>query len=205
IISGGALQLGANTGAAGFYELSNGTANVSAAGGVIVGSLGVGTFKHSGGVHIISNGALKLGDGVAAAGNYELSGGSVTAGAGGVLVGRLGMGTFIHSGGVHIVTTLGSALRLGADSGGSGFYQLSETGSLTATFENIGDNGTGNFQQIGGMNVVNGSLMVAANPGSQGNYSISSGSLLAKQPLVNSNGPLNYDGGSLNAFAFAPS
>src|SRR5437667_10265620 len=150
-----ALTLGVNSLDSGIYNLSGGSVNSSAAGGVIVGSLGVGTFKHSGGVHINSNGAVKLGDGVAAAGNYELSGGSVTAGAGGVLVGRLGMGTFIHSGGVHIVTTLGSALRLGADSGGSGFYQLSETGSLTATFETIGDNGAGNFHLICRTHVVN--------------------------------------------------
>src|SRR5205823_759311 len=109
-------------GAVGFYDLSNGSVNVSAAGGVIVGSIGLGTFQHTGGTHVITSSAgLKLGDNLGAVGAYNLSAGIVDASgsvAGGVIVGNFGVGTFHHTGGVHIVTASNSALRLGASSGG---------------------------------------------------------------------------------------
>ncbi|MHB8258289.1 MAG: hypothetical protein ACYDE0_13800, partial [Acidiferrobacterales bacterium] len=171
----GNLFLGASSGGTGSYTLSGGTLTV---GGNIVGGSGTssftidgGTLNVGGGNGSINVGTFTVGDS-GGAGNYALSGGSLTVST--EYVGNSGTGTFTQSGGTD---TTGN-LYLGFDYGGSGNYALSGTGSLSASYEYVGDSGTGTFTQSGGTNTVSENLFLGEN--GSGTYALSgTGSLSA--------------------------
>src|SRR4030095_6038090 len=89
-------------------------------------ALGVGTFNHSGGVHIVSNGPLKLGGNSLASGFYDLTGGALNANT--ILVDRNGQ--FSYGGG-----DLGVQSLLLSNNGramlSSGAHKVLQTTSLT--------------------------------------------------------------------------
>jgi len=75
-------------------------------------------------------------------------------------------------------------LHLGLDSTESGTLVLSGTGQLSAHYEHIGWEGTGTFTQTGGTHTVSSSLYLGFEPGSDGTYDISGGSLNVKNLYV---------------------
>ena len=84
-------------------------------------------------------------------------------------MGYSGTGTFTQSGGS---STLGS-LWVGYNSGGSGTYALSGSGSLWAYYGYVGYSGTGAFLQSGGTNTVASSLYLGYYSGVSGTYGLS--------------------------------
>lgn len=95
-------------------------------------------------------------------------------------IGPNGRGIFNQTGGKNSLSTI--ALRLGDFAGGSGIYNLSDTGILAAnTDEIVGYSGTGTINQSGGTNTITGPdehLYLGANGGT-GNYALTGGSLSA--------------------------
>ncbi|MGP8049533.1 MAG: autotransporter domain-containing protein [Desulfobaccales bacterium] len=93
-------------------------------------------------------------------------------------IGQNSTGTLIQGG---FSNTVNNNLELGQNAGASGSYTLSDSGSgsllSVAGNEYIGYSGTGTFTQSGGANTVTGILILAANAGSSGTYSLSGGSL----------------------------
>jgi hypothetical protein len=109
-------------------------------------------------------GRLKINDTVSG-----ISGGSLTAD--NEYIGYSANGKWTHSSGNNTVT---SSLYLGYNSGSSGIYNLSETGSLkTSYYEYIGYSGTGTFNQTGGTNLFSSDLYLGYNAGSSGTYNLS--------------------------------
>jgi hypothetical protein len=110
-------------------------------------------------------------------------------------IGSRGIGIFDQSAGVH---TVASDFRLGEISGSSGTYNLGGTGQLNiGGFMRIGDAGQGIFNQNGGDVVVTGAggegVTVAYQPGGQGAYNMSKGSLTAG--LITNNGHFTVQNG----------
>ena len=92
-------------------------------------------------------------------------------------VGYSGTGTITQIGGTNTIDPSVGSLILGAMSSGRGVYNLSGTGSLTASSEYIGSNGTGTFNQDGGTNTVSSQLFLGQGTGGSGSYNLSSGNL----------------------------
>jgi hypothetical protein len=143
---------------------------------------GVGVLTQSAGVN--SSGQILMGVGSLDYGSYVLNGnGTVTTGE--LYVGFGGSGDFEQSDGENTV----SVLHLAWLAGSTGSYNLSSSGSMTATArEEIGVRGPGSFVQSGGVNVVGtgssnqllfGYLYLGRGTGSSGTYRLSSGSLIA--------------------------
>jgi hypothetical protein len=154
------LSLGYYYGSTGTYNLSGGTltaTNIDLKGVLTVINVG-GTFTQSGG-------SLNFN-------NFYQYGGS--ANFQDLYIGKNPGDsiTFIQSGGTN---TVSNGLRLGANSGTSGTYELSGTGNLTATFENIGAYGTGTFTQTGGTNSVTNTLFLGYYSGGSGTYELRGG------------------------------
>jgi autotransporter-associated beta strand protein len=139
-------------------------------------------------VYIQNGGTAEISYGNAAAYILTLDGGSVSLSGSGSLsvsgneyVGYNGEGTFTQTGGAN-VDTAPNALILGANSGSNGTYTLS-AGTITLTSptlanftyftEIVGGSGTGTFNQTGGTQTINQSLVVGNVVGSSGNYSLS--------------------------------
>ena len=100
---------------------------------------------------------------------------------------------FIQSGG----TNTGTGLRVGNQGGSSGTYNLSN-GLFRATYEYVGQSGTGVVNQTGGNNTVtdtpgHGSLVLGGFPGSSGTYNLSNGLLSVDESIVG-----NYGAGVMN-------
>jgi hypothetical protein len=77
---------------------------------------------------------------------------------------------------------------LGRLSSGSGTYNLSGTGSLSAGIERIGSFGIGIFTQNGGTNTVGQSLILGSNPAGSGSYHLGNGNLSAATEVIGSAG-----------------
>lgn len=109
------------------------------------------------------------------------------------ILGGYGFGTFTHSGGTHAV----NELYIGHFNGGSGTYNLSGSGSLTAATENVGVDGTGSFFQSGGTHAVN-TLLLGNNIGGSGNYYLIGGNLTAGSEIIGLSGTgfFNQDSGA---------
>ncbi len=93
-------------------------------------------------------------------------------------LGSIGSGTLVMSSGS---LTVSSYLYLGSDLGSSGTYILSGISQLSANIENIGNSGTGTFNQIGGTNLISSNLTLGFNYGPavyslSGNGYVSAGS-----------------------------
>ena len=153
-----------------------------------MGNSGSGTFNQSGGTNTVSNN-LSLGASSGSSGTYSLSGGSLS----GCweYIGPSGSGTFTQSGGSHTVWDL---MVLG-----SGTYNLSNTGSLTASYwEDVSNNGA--FIQSGGTNAAN-CFSLGWYTGGTGTYSLNGGSLVvANSAFIGDfgNGSFTQSGGSVS-------
>jgi len=80
-------------------------------------------------------------------------------------------------------TQLAELVYLGFNASGIGTYNMSG-GTLSATGETVGNDGTGTFNQFGGSNSVGfGGVNVASNPGSTGAYNLFGGTLTG--PVIN--------------------
>ncbi len=174
----GDLYLGNNSGARGSYNLSAGLLDPA---DEYVGYSGTASITQSGGTNTVT-GDLYLGLVSTGNGTYNLSdsgsGSSFSVG-GSEYIGFDGSGAFTQSGGTH---TVSGDLNLGYNSGASGTYSLSGTGSLSvAGSEYIGYAGTGAFTQGGGSNSVTTDLILGYTDGSgnngSGSYNLSGGSL----------------------------
>jgi hypothetical protein len=192
------LTLGEHVGyfspSVGTYELQGGSLTAK---NLIVGSHGSGTFKHTVGTNTSTY--LYLGEQKLSNGTYELSGaGSVQSFS--QYVGYSGTGVFKQTGGVNEVrpNKLGmfGNLILGSEASGSGIYELSGTGRLSAKTAVIGQKGSGTFTQMGGTFAVTDQLLLAAEAGSSGNYNLREGNLTAGSIQVNSDGSFNQSAGT---------
>ena len=184
----GSLYLGNNVGDRGTYNLG-GNGQLTAA-TEYVGYSGTGTFTQSGGANSIGSyysGPLYVGANAGGSGSYSLSGSGLLS-ANSEYVGSSGTGTFTQTGGTNNVNSYyAGSLTLGANAGGSGAYNLSGSGLLSANSEYLGYSGTGSFTQSGGTHTTN-SLYLGYNAGSSGSYSLSgSGQLSATSEYVGYN------------------
>ena len=108
-------------------------------------------------------------------------------------VGYSGTGTFTQSGGANNIGYYGyygyygyghyryyvsGPLYLGNNAGGSGAYNLSGSGQLSASSVYVGYSGTGTFTQSGGTNSTSG-LYLGNNAGGSGAYSLGGSGLLS--------------------------
>ena len=131
-----------------------------------VGYSGTGLFTQSGGSNSIycwySTSGLYVGYNSGSTGIYTLSGGTLSVTCGyeaAEFVGYSGTGTFLQSGGTNNVAStqnLGGSLCLGWNSGASGTYNLSGTGTLKASYFAGGRHWHGGFSQSGGTANVGG-------------------------------------------------
>jgi RHS repeat-associated protein len=175
--SGGSLTVATILQVNNAFTLS-GSAVLAVGGNEYIGDTGTGTFTQTGGQNTCAG--LYLGYSAGDSGFYSLSGtGNLTVG-GSEFVGNSGSGTFNQSGGTNTISSSNS-LYLGNNSGSIGIYSLSGTGSLSVGgYEQIGYSGAGTFTQNGGSNFIGGvALGIASNSGSTGNYTLTSGTLVA--------------------------
>ncbi len=96
------------------------------------------------------------------------------------VVGVSGNATFDQSGG----TNTAYGLYVGFQSGSTGTYNLSGSGTLSAASENIGHFGTGTFNQSGATNTVTDLLSVGDRLGSVGVYNLSNTGVLSANGAV---------------------
>ena len=120
-------------------------------------------------------------------------------------MGYSGAGTFTQTGGTNNIITINlqnGSLVLGSYAGGSGTYNLSGNGLLSASYENVGYSGTGTFTQTGGTNSVGDLYLGNLYPGyvNVGTYNLNGGLLI---PSSMGQGPgtvaFNFNGGTLRA------
>jgi T5SS/PEP-CTERM-associated repeat protein len=165
------LENGAGTAAT---TLSMAANNLTVSGYEIVGRIGAGYFNQSGGVNTISGAnGLFLGFNPGATGTYALSAAGTLSAGSSEQIGFSGAGHFIQSGGLNTITS-GNSLYIGDNSGATGFYTLSGTGSLSVSgYQYVGFSGTGTFTQTGGTNTVDDDLNVGARDGAAGYYGLS--------------------------------
>lgn len=199
----GTLYLGYNGYSSGSYNLSAGSLS---AGYEYVGNSGAGTFTQSGGTNtcryplyvgynsgssgtynqsggvntITNNAPLYLGDFGSSSGSYNLSGsGSLSAVS--EYLGYTGSGTFTQSGGTNNIGNGSNPpgyLYLGYNSGAGGTYNLSGSGLLSASYENVGQSGTGTFTQSGGTNACSSNLYLTTFSSGTCAYNLSGAGLL---------------------------
>jgi outer membrane autotransporter protein len=196
------LFLGMAPTGVGTYELRDG--NLFEGNNASIGVSGRGTFTQSGGSHSVAV-DLILGDNSGSQGTYNLSGGSLLLAAtfapSTAYVGNSGTGIFNQSGGTNTVT---GDLILGNSSRGIGIYNLGGgslliTGPVGSGNANIGYSGIGVFYQTGGTHTVTGAMTLAVNPGSQGFYNLSGGTLTVDNNIyLNAGGFFNQTGGTLS-------
>ena len=191
ISSNSPLFIGDQVGSSGTYNLSGGALSTSTT-DEIVGGNGAGTFNQTGGTNAIYVSAqnlsfeLILGNISGSTGTYQLSGNGSLVVNGIEVVGNSGAGSFIQSGGSNTIfdPTGGKfSLRIGVSSGSNGAYTLSGGSLTTVGNEDVGANGTGTFNQTGGINSITGfgTLNVGISNGSSGSYSISGGTINVSQ------------------------
>jgi hypothetical protein len=199
--------------AIGTFTQGGGSLTVSGSEYVSIG--GSGTFTQSGGVHTVGSTLspqnLSIGNSSNGTGNYLLSNGSLTV-TGVEYVGNGGAGIFTQTGGVHTVGPTSSQqplyvnLYIGNGAGSPGTYNLSGNGSLTVGgSEIVGYQGTGTFNQTGGVNLIGSASDVqflAVGAGGitygQGTYVLSGGTLNTSDEEVGGttgSGTFNQSGG----------
>jgi autotransporter-associated beta strand protein len=117
----------------------------------IVGDTGIGTFIQTAGTNTTTD--LYLGRHTSGKGVYQLSGSGQLIASNGELMGNGGTGSFIQTGGINKCGYLlfGNGSYYGATNA-SGTYDLSGTGQVIATAEEIGIYGSGTFNHSGGTN-----------------------------------------------------
>jgi T5SS/PEP-CTERM-associated repeat protein len=185
----------------GYDSAANGTYNFSGLGSVqattaYVGHSGAGTFNQSAPSPAKTEFRdLYLGYNIGSTGTYNLTGTSSLTASRSQYVGHSGVGSFYHSAGTNTVNsdyTL-SGLYLGYNSGASGTYTLTGTGTLKSPYVYIGYSGTGTFNQFGGTNTIHylsplweyyGTLILGCSSGSSGTYCLTGGQLNADRQFI---------------------
>jgi hypothetical protein len=166
----------------GSFSMTGGTVSIPVAG----------AFYQYGGT-FYSNQIVSIDSASGNIGTYYLDGGSMTvngSGYTGVIIGDSNVGTFVQNGGTFTFTPSQNTYEftLGLNSAGSGYY-TQYAGLLSTYDEQIGLNGTGNFNQIGGTNTLGSELDLGYYAGSSGTYSLSGGSLIMNgEELIGFNG-----------------
>jgi len=206
-INGGLMTVGAtstfgeggslNVGSAGTASVLGGSLSVANTLNVGIGG-GSALFTQTGGsVTVGSN--LILGNAPGENGTYNLTGGGATAVGGFTFFGNGGTGTFLND----ASTDNTQELVLGHDGGSSGTYTLQNGGALTVGtsgttgFFDVGEHGTGVFNQTSGTTIVYGSLDL-------GRCGSATGCLGTTDTDTGiGNGTVNLSGGSLSVSQFA--
>lgn len=199
------VYVGYDAGSSGNYALGGtGSLCISSAGTEFVGCSGTGVFNQSGGTNSLGNNAvLYVGYNSGSTGTYSLTGTGSLSVSLNEQIGINGAGNFNQGGGTN---TAGSAIYLGYDIASTGTYAMSD-GTLDTIgadqngySEYIGYCGTGNFNQSGGTNTAS-YIVLGANSGSTGTYTLSSGTLSCAYIGIGQigSGNLNQTGGSLSA------
>ena len=211
--NGGTVTVSGSTQTCGNLTLgdTNGSGNVQMTGGSLaggtdfVGASGAGSFAQTGGT--AGAGYLWLGYGSGSSGTYNLSGGSLLVSYS-IVGGASAIGSFTQSGG----TATAGNLYLGGFpysglASGSGTYNLSGSGLLSAGNEQVGIvgslfSGTGSFTQSGGTNSVSQQLNVHGFSVG-GSYNLSGGYLNTGAITVGEygTGTFNQSGGTVNTGA----
>jgi hypothetical protein len=176
------LYLGYGADDQGFYNLSGGALEVNQY--EYVGYNGIGYLNQIGGINSIGFGGLCLGCNAGSMGTVALGGtGSLVVGANrSEIVGESGTGVFNQTGGSNAINADrndNACIYLGYNSGSTGTYILSGTGSLSVGgqgngIEEVGNLGTGVFDQIGGANNCQ-TLTLGVSNGSAGSYAQTGG------------------------------
>jgi T5SS/PEP-CTERM-associated repeat protein len=182
--AGSDLYLGSGAGSTGVYNLSGGSLNANLS--TVVGSLGTGTFNHSGGIHTLVadaiGGGFFVGYQAGSNGTYNLSGTGQLVSNKNEHIGLDGVGQFFQTGGTHTVSGSHN-FHLGTNPGGQGTYNLSAGSLTTNNYQFIGYAGVGQFNQTGGTNNVP-NLILADRATGQGAYAISGGTLTVGSSAV---------------------
>ena len=151
-------------------------------------------FLQTGGTHVVGA-SLRVG-----AGEYELSGGSLSAPE--QTVGISGIGTFTHTGGVNVAD---ASLTLGDDHSDDGTYSLSGGADLSTSMVTVGFMGRGTFTQTGGTHIASQEVSIGVY-GSRvakgtGHYNLSGGLLSTDWLVVGGSGVGRFDwtGGEFDA------
>jgi len=182
---GNNLRLGSSTGGNGTYELSGigATLNVPTE---YIGRYGSGTFNQTDGSNILSH-HLYVGYGANSGGQYNLSGGVLTAD--NIYVGYEGAGAFSQSGSSEVTAT--GTLYVAKESGSSGTYQMLGNADVSAGTMFVGDDGDAHFQQIHGTVTVTGNLYIGYGAGTgaaPAMYVMNNGTLAADEMQIGTNG-----------------
>jgi len=169
------LTLGDSASSTGTYSLSG--SGLLTGSNEYVGNYGTGSFTQSGGTHSLST--LGLGRNAGSNGTYCLTGSGLLT-ATNELIGQSGTGSFTQSGGTNSVSGSLLGLSLGDGAGGSGTYNLN--GGWLSTSGNlfVGNSGSANFTQSGGVNTISGAgvLYLGNASGATGTYNLSGSGLL---------------------------
>jgi autotransporter-associated beta strand protein len=166
------LAIARDTGSTGFYSFSGGSLS---AGTQYIGYSGSGSLSQTGGTNSMSS-DLYVGFGIGGIGTYSLSGSGLLSVSNGEFIGTWGNGSFNQSGGTNLVTNAFTGyLFVGGSAGGTGTYNLSGSGLLSAQSEYVGSSGLGVFLQSGGTNSTT-SLYIS---GTNGSYNLSGSGLLS--------------------------
>ncbi len=196
------LYLGKNSGSHGEYNLNGGQLIVhgnikadagsgifSIEGGVLnvdgnitldewrIGYNSTGEYTQTEGVNSVTT--LRIGKFAGSDGRYNLSGGNLNSGL--VEIGPSGIGKFINTGGTH---SMNNNLYVGTYGSGSGTYELSGAGSLSAPNEFLGNEGFATFNQYGGTNDISGTLYFGFWGAGDATYNLNAGSLSANDEIV---------------------
>ena len=171
---------------------------VAVTGTEVVGQNGEAGIFMSGSTHSV--GSLIVGQNVGSAGNVSIRGGTFTAGS--VTVGSNGFGFMQQnqSLGATTVTVNGTLVIADGASSSNSEYEV-DAGTLTTTADTVvGVNARGGFNLNGGTHNVFGSLMLAQNPGSEGDYQLISGTLNVSGDIVGGAGTslLDIRGGTIS-------
>jgi hypothetical protein len=196
-VGGGDAPLAPN--GIGSFELDGGELGV-ANGTEYIGFSFDGSFTQTGGTNTTT--ALEMGFYPDVNGTYSLSGSGILS-AEAEQVGVAGSGSFTQTGGSNIVSnsTGKGTLIIGDRAEGSGSYEL-DGGTLSATYETIGNGGVGSFTQTtvseSSSNTVTADLTLGAQSGSSGTYNLEGGTLSANNEIVGSagSGAFTQTGGS---------
>src|SRR5688572_99295 len=174
------LVLGAQPGSRGTYRLDDGELYAREQ---IIGKAGKGELEQKGGKNTVRD-TIYVGFDQSGEGAYTLAGGTVNAGQ--LYVPKGGKGTWTQTGGMTTMKSGSTAadLIVGADAGSTGTYHLSN-GTLQADYQVIGQAGSGEFLQVGGVNDVAVVDLGTAKDG-DGHYVLKSGTIRLDNVLLDS-------------------
>lgn len=185
----GDLHLGRHDGGNGQYTLQSGTLAVGLTeyiGQAFSTVNAAGLFVQSGGMHTVGN-QLHVGDQSVGSGSYQMNGGTLVV-TNGIIVGDVG--SFVQTGGTVNLNNGGGL----ADLTVGGSYTMHSTNSADPSALNVasteyvgtttGNAALGTFLQDGGTQTITGNLTLARDAGSTASYTLSGGTLSARNVYV---------------------